>query len=135
MNIFENSVAQSSAALLRESLRIYRDKDDNQIYVSFYFNRGKGSGTQKVLLSEFAAFIEALSELSNGVTSTAEGRVPADEMVRRTASLDDESGLLSFRCNSGKGAKPATLSPTEIPTLVEILTGALPQIQAAVRKL
>jgi len=134
MNIFQNTVQQSASAHLRDSLKLKRDSE-GRIVVAFYFNRGKGSGTQEVPLSELPAFIEALAGLSDGVSKSSEGRVPADEMVRRTAHMDDDTGLLSFRCNSGKGAKPATVNPGEIAALVEILRGALPQIEAAAKKL
>ena len=134
MNIFQNTVQQSASAHLRESLKLKRDSE-GKIVATFYFNRGKGSGTQEVPVEELPAFIEALAGLSDGVHKSSEGRVPADEMVRRTASFDDESGLISFRCNSGKGAKPATVNPSEIASLVEILRGALPQIEAAAKKL
>ena len=134
MNIFQNTVATSAASHLRESLKLKRDSE-GKIVATFYFNRGKGSGTQEVPVEELPQFIEALAGLSDGVTSATEGRIPAADMVRRTAHMDDDTGMISFRCNSGKGAKPATVNPSEIQSLVDILTGALPQIEAAARKL
>jgi hypothetical protein len=81
--------------------------------------------------TEYRAAIGVLVDAAtNGIPEFAEeGNIPADEMVRRTLTVED--GIVSFRVKSGKGAKPARLSVSEFKAVADLLSTTVDAVESA----
>jgi len=128
-SIFANEHNESPVAILRKTMSVSLN-DDGIPVVSFAVNRGKGSGSQVVPVSEFADYISALEEvLESGISEEDEERLTAAEMVRRTIRQDD--GVISFRVRGGKGAKPAKVPSGDFAEVIELLRSTVDAVETA----
>lgn len=101
----------SSLQIVEDMFRLVRN-EKGQFLVSFTANRGKGSGLQYVPVAEFTDLLATMEQYVSAKPSTCE-RPTASEMFRR--SFENDEGLISFRLNEGKGAKPVRISAEEFP--------------------
>ena len=132
-SIFSNEHNQSPAAILRQTMSV-SPSDDGTPMVSFAVNRGKGSGSQTMPVSEFADYVSALeAALANGISEVSEDNLSAADMVRKTIRQDD--GVISFRVRGGKGAKPAKLPSDSFAEVVELLSSTIDAVEGAGEKL
>lgn len=132
-SIFSSTVNESVIQTMKETMSVFAE--DGVVYASFALNRGKGSGAQIVPVSQLPDFCAVLDDFAtNGVNDAVEENISASESVRRTIAVDDD-GNLSFRCRSGKGAKPAKVHPSQLGEAVAFLRDALPMIEKAAGKL
>jgi hypothetical protein len=132
LSIFTESV-ETVHSLFKSSLSL--KKDGGQWTISFITNRGKGSGAQSIPVSELSDAVSALREIAdNGIPEVGEaGRIPAGEMIRRTAEIDE--GFVTFRVSGGKGSKPARIPASQFPEWVSNLETTVPVIQERVKNL
>jgi hypothetical protein len=151
--LFDNEVSENPVTILKDSIEIKIDEveRDGEVslepIVSYAVNRGKGTGAQKVPLSEFPEYLESLQDFrDNGFDEAQiEGYRPAGEVVRETMSLqkpteayettddngntvtkrrpikDAEPNIVSFRAKTGKGSKPARIQLDQFGDVVGIL--------------
>ena len=132
-SIFSNEHSESPAAILRQTMSVSLS-DDGTPMVSFAVNRGKGSGSQTMPVSEFADYVSALEDaLKAGVSDNAEENLSAADMVRKTIRQDN--GVISFRVRGGKGAKPAKLPAGNFAEVVELLASTVESVEGAAEKL
>jgi len=132
-SIFSNEHSESPAAILRQTMSV-SVSDDGTPMVSFAVNRGKGSGSQTMPVSEFADYVGALEEaLASGVSEDSVENLSAADMVRRT--IRQEDGIVSFRVRGGKGAKPAKLPADSFEEVVALLTSTVDAVEVAGSKL
>ena len=132
-NIFSNEHNESPVAILRRTMSVSLD-DDGTPVVSFAVNKGKGSGSQTIPVSEFEDYIEALEEvLEAGIPEISEEDLTAAEMVRKT--IKAEEGVVSFRVKGGKGAKPAKVSSNDFPEVIGLLRSTVDAVEAAAEQL
>ena len=129
-SIFDNDNAENPIVLVKATLKV-TPNDNGVIVAQFVTNKGKGSGMQIMPFEEYRAAIGVLVDAAtNGIPEfTEEGNIPADEMVRRTLTVED--GIVSFRVKSGKGAKPARIPMEHFKAVVELLAGACNKVDAA----
>ena len=126
-NIFASN--ESPAAVLRKTMTVSLNGNGEPI-VSFSVNRGKGSGGQQILVSEFAEYISILEEVSEeGIPESKEVEMTAAEMVRHT--IRNDNGVISFRVRGGKGAKPAKVPASDFAEVVELLRSTLDAVEGA----
>jgi hypothetical protein len=132
LSVFTESV-ETVHSLLKSSLSL--KKEQGSWFVSFITNRGKGSGAQSIPVSELSDAVSALREIAdNGIPEVGEaGRIPAGEMIRRTAEIDE--GFVTFRVSGGKGSKPARIPVNQFPEWVSNLETTVPVIQERVKNL
>ena len=128
-SIFANEHNESPAAILRQTMSV--SLNDNGVpVISFAVNRGKGSGSQVMLVSEFADYISALEDVvESGIPEDNDEHLTAAEMVRRTIRQDE--GVISFRVRGGKGAKPAKVSHDDFAEVVELLRSTVDAVEQA----
>jgi hypothetical protein len=151
--LFDNDVAENPVDIMKETIEVKIDEVERdgettlEPIVSFAVNRGKGTGAQKIPLSEFAGYLETVQDFrDNGFDDAkVEGYRVAGEIVRETMSLvkpteeyehtdDDgkvttkkrpiknaEPNLVSWRTRTGKGSKPARVQREDFPSIIEIL--------------
>jgi len=132
-SIFSNEHNESPVAILRQTMSVSLD-DDGTPVVSFAVNKGKGSGSQTIPVSEFADYIEALEEvLEAGIPEVSEEDLTAAEMVRKTIKAED--GVISFRVKGGKGAKPAKVGSDDFSEVVGLLRSTVDAVEAAAEHL
>lgn len=132
-SIFSNEHSESPAAILRQTMSVSVDEDGTPM-VSFAVNRGKGSGSQTMPVSEFADYVSALEEaLSSGISEDSDENLSAADMVRRT--IRQEGGIISFRVRGGKGAKPAKLPSDSFAEVVSLLSSTVDAVEDAGSKL
>ena len=132
-NIFSNEHNESPVAILRQTMSVSLD-DDGTPVVSFAVNKGKGSGSQTIPVSEFADYIEALEEvLEAGIPEESDEDLTAAEMVRKTIKAED--GVISFRVKGGKGAKPAKVGAGDFSDVVNLLRSTVDAVEAAADQL
>jgi hypothetical protein len=132
-SIFSNEHNDSPAAILRKTMSVSLNEDGTPM-VSFAVNRGKGSGSQSMPVSEFAAYVSALEEaMESGISEESSEALSAADMVRRTIRQDD--GIVSFRVRGGKGAKPAKLPVDSFAEVVALLTSTVDAVEGAGNKL
>lgn len=132
-NIFSNEHNESPVAILRQTMSVSLD-DDGTPVVSFAVNKGKGSGSQTIPVSEFADYIEALEEvLEAGIPEESDEDLTAAEMVRKTIKAED--GVISFRVKGGKGAKPAKVGTGDFSDVVSLLRSTVDAVEAAADQL
>lgn len=133
-SIFATESSENPVTLIKQTLRVKPD-DDGQVMVTFTTNRGKGSGAQVMPFAEFRAAVAVLVDAAkNGIPEISEeSNIPADEMIRRTLTVED--GMVSFRVKSGKGSKPARISGDDFGAVVGLLASAVEQVEAAGKKL
>jgi hypothetical protein len=129
-SIFANENAESPIVLVKATLKVKPD-DNGSIMATFTTNKGKGSGMQIMPYGEYRAAIGVLVDAAtNGIPEFAEeGNIPADEMVRRTLTVED--GIVSFRVKSGKGAKPARIPLADFKAVVDLLASGCDGVEAA----
>ena len=134
MNIFSNKTDEAAVSIIRQTMKVGLN-DEGVPVVSFAMNRGKGSGSQSIPVSEFRDYAETLSGFAdNGIPELAsEERLTAAESVRKTIKAQD--GVISFRVKSGKGAKPAKVSISQLGEVVSLLSGTVDAVEAAAEKL
>ena len=128
MNIFINESSENPVNLIRQTLSVKRD-DNGRPSVTFVTNKGKGSGSQSLPVSELSQVLSVLRDaIDNGINEDDEEQsIPAHEVVRRTIAIED--GIVSFRVKSGKGAKPARIPLTQMNDVLNLLESALPAIE------
>lgn len=132
-NIFASTTTESVVQTMKETMSVFQE--DGITYVSFALNRGKGSGAQVMPVSQLPEYIETLNDFAtNGIGDAVEENLSAAETVRRTIAIE-EDGLLSFRCRSGKGAKPAKVAPDRLTEVTTFLRDSTPVIEKAAKKL
>jgi hypothetical protein len=132
LSVFSESV-ETVHSLFKASLSL--KKEDGNWSVSFITNRGKGSGAQSIPVSELSDAVSALREIAdNGITEVGEeGRIPAAQMIRQTAEVDE--GFITFRVSGGKGSKPARIPVNQFSEWVSNLETTVPVIQERVKNL
>jgi hypothetical protein len=132
LSIFTESI-ETVHSLFKASLSL--KKDGGNWTISFITNRGKGSGAQSIPVEELQDAVSALREIAdNGITEVGEaGRIPAGQMIRQTAEVDD--GFITFRVSGGKGSKPARIPVGEFSAWVSNLETTVPVIQERVKNL
>jgi hypothetical protein len=129
-NIFNDEVELSAVQIVKETMKVFLS-DDGIPMVSFATNKGKGTGSQVMAVSDFADYVSAVSHYAeNGISETAsdENLSPA-QMVHQTISLEDE--VISFRIKSGKGSKPAKLNADEFGEVSSLLSATVDSVEAA----
>ena len=133
LSIFASESSENPVTLLKQSLTV--SKENGVPTVSIVLNKGKGSGTQTMPVSELSAVLSILRDaVDNGISEREEqDDVPAHQVLRQTIHVED--GHVIFRLRNGKGAKPAKISASDLESVVTLLEGAAPQIEAAARKL
>lgn len=151
--LFESEVSENPVTIMKETIEVKIDEVDRdgevtlEPIVSFAVNRGKGTGAQKIPLSEFAGYLDTLQDYrDNGFDEAqVEGYRPAGEVARETMSLvkpteeyqatDDngqsvtkrrpiknaEPNIVSFRTRTGKGSKPARVNISQFADVIEVL--------------
>ena len=98
-SIFSSEHSLSPAAILRQTMSVSVSEDGTPM-VSFAVNRGKGSGSQTMPVSEFADYVSALEDaLSNGISEESEDNLSAADMLRKT--IQQGNGIVSFRVRGG----------------------------------
>ena len=129
-SIFDNDNAENPIVLVKATLKV-TPNDNGVIVAQFVTNKGKGSGMQIMPFEEYRAAIGVLVDAAtNGIPEfTEEGNIPADEMVRRTLTVED--GIVSFRVKSGKGAKPARLALADFKAVAELLNSTVEAVETA----
>jgi hypothetical protein len=151
INLSDEAVAESCLQVVRSTIRVLNKEiagpegKSEQLCVSFSTNRGKGSGAQVMLVSEFPAFVNGLREAHDGGYETAEipqAYRPANEVAMSTLSLsgpEDDDGnptgdndTVSFRVREGKGSKPAKIPLTEAEDVIAYLESRLPKLEAVI---
>lgn len=132
-SIFSSEHSLSPAAILRQTMSVSVSEDGTPM-VSFAVNKGKGSGSQTMPVSEFADYVSALEDaLANGISEDSEDNLSAADMVRKT--IQQDNGMVSFRVRGGKGAKPAKLPIDNFSEVVELLASTVDAVEAAGEKL
>lgn len=151
--LFENEVAENPVTIMKDSIEVKIDEVDRdgettlEPIVTFAVNKGKGTGAQKIPLTEFPEYLEAVQHFrDNGFEEAkVEGYQPAGDVVRDTMSLvkpteeythvtdegekvtkrrpikNAEPNIVSWRTRTGKGSKPARVNIDQFPAVVEIL--------------
>ena len=129
-SIFSTDDAENPIVLVKATLKVQPD-DNGNVIAQFVTNKGKGSGMQVMPFTDYRAAIGVLVDAANnGIPEFAEeGNIPADEMVRRTLTVED--GIVSFRVKSGKGAKPARIPMEHFKAVVELLASGCDKVEAA----
>ena len=128
-SIFSNEHNESAVAILRQTMSVSLN-DDGIPVVSFAVNRGKGSGSQVIPVSEFADYVATLEGvIESGLPEDDDEALSAAEMVRRTIRQDE--GVISFRVRGGKGAKPAKVSADDFSEVVELLRSTVDAVEGA----
>jgi hypothetical protein len=128
-SIFSNEHNESAVAILRQTMSVSLN-DDGIPVVSFAVNRGKGSGSQVIPVSEFADYVTTLEGVvESGLPEDDDEALSAAEMVRRTIRQDE--GVISFRVRGGKGAKPAKVSTDDFSEVVELLRSTVDAVEGA----
>ncbi len=133
LSIFVSESSENPVTLLKQSLSL--SKENGVVNLSFVLNKGKGSGTQIMPVSELAPVLSILRDaVDNGVSEREEqDDVPAHQVLRQTIHVED--GHVIFRLRNGKGAKPVRIPVSDLESVVSLLEGAQTQIEAAARKL
>ena len=126
--IFESDNSESSIQTVRSTMSVSVDDNGNPI-VNFATNRGKGSGSQSIPVSEFRDAVEALQELAEQGFERDEAQPSVAATIRSTASCED--GVVSFRTRSGKGSKPARISADSFAEVVSLLASTVGGVEAA----
>lgn len=135
-SIFNDETIENPLTVIKETLGVSRDPETGEVVVMFTTNKGKGSGVQVMPVSQFHPVIELLSDYAdNGLPEgvSAEENLPADEVIRRTITVDDE-GIVSFRVRNGKGAKPARFHIDTLSEIVELLKSTQDAVTKAAAK-
>ncbi len=145
----DSEVSENPVTIMKETIEVKVDsvERDGEVtiepIVTFAVNRGKGTGAQKIPLSEFAGYLETIQDYrDNGFDNAkVEGYRPAGEIVRDTMSLvkpteeytddkgntkrrpikDAEPNIVSWRTRTGKGSKPARVSLEDFPKVIKVL--------------
>jgi len=131
-SIFENENSESPMVLVKATLKVKPDDNGSgAIMAQFVTNKGKGSGMQIMPFTDYRAAIGVLVDAANnGIPEfTEEGNIPADEMVRRTLTVED--GIVSFRVKSGKGSKPARIPLADFKAVVDLLASGCDGVDTA----
>ena len=131
-NIFDTDTAQTAVQVIRETMSV--SLEDGTPMVSFATNKGKGSGAQVMPVADFREYVETLEHFAYvGVEQVELDSLSPAETVRQTIRQD--SGVISFRVRSGKGAKPAKVSSDEFSEVTELLRSTLEAVEGAATKL
>jgi len=118
-NIFQSEISESVVDVIKRTMQVSLN-DQGQAVVSFATNRGKGTGAQSMLASDFAEYVSTLEHFVNsGVDEVVEQDLSPAETVRATIRQSD--GVISFRVRSGKGAKPAKIAAGDFGDVVSLL--------------
>ena len=133
LSIFSSESSENPVTLLKQSLSL--SKNNGIVNLSFVLNKGKGSGTQTMPVSELTPVLSILRDaVDNGIVEREEqDDIPAHQVLRQTINVED--GYVSFRLRNGKGAKPVRIPLSDLESVVTTLEGAQSQIEAASRKL
>ena len=133
ISLFNDDKNTSAVQTIRETMSV--SLEDGIPMVSFAMNRGKGSGSQTMAVSEFRDYVDTLSDLAdNGIDDIPTADLSPAETVRATISMGDDN-IISFRVRSGKGAKPAKVAASEFAEVTELLSGTLDAVEAAASRL
>jgi hypothetical protein len=119
-HLFKKNTATSVLANIEESIRV----EDG--VVSFKVNTGKGSAEQSLRVSDFRPVMAVLNEYAQG-SIPREGAFSPVDIVRQTIHIDEE-GMVSFRMDEGKGAKPVKVSLSDFSAVVGFLNECADQI-------
>lgn len=118
-NIFQSEISESVVDVIKRTMQVSLN-DQGQAIVSFATNRGKGTGAQSMLASDFAEYVSTLEHFVNsGVDEVVEQDLSPAETVKATIRQSD--GVISFRVRSGKGAKPAKIAAGDFGDVVSLL--------------
>ncbi len=128
-NIFLDETTEDVIDTIKQTMSVATG-DDGEAYVSFATNRGKGSGAQKIAVSEFDEYVEALEEVAdNGIQELPEYDLSPSEMVRETIRNTD--GMITFRVRGGKGSKPAKIPSDRFSEVVGLLRSTVSLVESA----
>ena len=128
-NIFIDETTEDVLDVIKQTMSVSVD-DSGQPIVSFATNRGKGSGAQAMPVSEFAAYVSTLEEVSEfGIQEVPDQNLSPAEMVRDT--IRNVEGTIQFRVRSGKGAKPAKIPAGQFGDVVALLRTCVPLVTEA----
>jgi len=134
ISLFNDEKDASAVQTIRETMSVSLN-DEGDAIVSFAMNRGKGSGAQSMAVADYAEYVETLVDYAhNGLDEIPTEDLSPAETVRSTIALDD-SGTISFRVRSGKGAKPAKVDASEFIEVADLLRSTLEAVEAAAEKL
>lgn len=134
VSLFKRTAVESASAIARDTIKVVRDSETGIVSVEFALASGKGTGKQTVPVAEFRNFTAALKQYSEeGINKTTGARSSVD-MLHSTIALDEDQEI-SFRCSTGKGAKPTHLPVSELPGVVDFLSGLTDRIEAEAKKL
>jgi len=146
-NLFQTEKDTSATQNIMDSMGVYIEDDKKspllgETVVSFATNRGKGSGAQKMRVSDFGEYLITLEEfVENGIEEIADkDNLSPAETVRETIScglpkdkdgnvIEDSEEEISFRVRSGKGAKPAKIPASEFGEVVALLRSVYGNVQ------
>tara|TARA_B100000131_G_scaffold176957_1_gene170781 strand:- start:2683 stop:3150 length:468 start_codon:yes stop_codon:yes gene_type:complete len=128
-NIFQSEISESVVDVIKRTMQVSLN-DQGQAIISFATNRGKGTGAQSMLASDFAEYVSTLEHfVSNGVEEVVEENLSPAETVRATIQQSD--GTISFRVRSGKGAKPAKIPAGDFAEVVSLLRSTVDAVMNA----
>lgn len=119
-HLFKKNTATSVLSNIEESIRV----EDG--VVSFKVNTGKGSAEQSLRVQDFRPVMAVLNEYAQGGIPR-EGSFSPVDIVRQTIHIDEE-GMVAFRMDEGKGAKPVKVSLDDFSAVVGFLNGCADQI-------
>ena len=127
-NIFLDETTEDVIDVIKQTMSV--TSEEGTAYVSFATNRGKGSGAQKLAVSEFDEYVEALEEVAdNGIQEIPEYDLSPSEMVRETIRNTD--GVITFRVRGGKGSKPAKIPADRFSEVVGLLRSTVSLVESA----
>ena len=117
-----NTVKHTNAVTkARETADLLIDEDSGEHILSVAFCGGKGTGAQQINVSRFDDFVNALAYYAeNGVQKAAKPDMNEVDILHSSIGIDDE-GMISFRTQSGRGAKPTRFKPDQLPAIVAYL--------------
>ena len=119
VSLFNSNVPEDVINTVKQTMTVSRN-ESGSVNVSFATNRGKGTGAQQLLVSEFEDYVSTLEEIAEyGIEEIPEADLSPSEMVRDT--IRNTVGVVSFRVRGGKGAKPAKIPAGQFDEFVELL--------------
>jgi len=128
-NIFQSEITESIVDTVKRTMQVALN-DDGDAVVTFATNRGKGTGAQSMLVSDFAEYVSTLEHYAqSGIEELPEENLSPAETVRATIQQSD--GVISFRVRSGKGAKPAKIPAGDFSEVVELLRSTVEPVMNA----
>ena len=129
VSLFSSNVPEDVINTVKRTMSVSRN-EGGSVIVSFATNRGKGTGAQQLLVSEFDDYVATLEEIAeHGIEETPDSDLSPSEMVRDTIRNTD--GVVSFRVRGGKGAKPARVPAGQFDEFVELLRSTVDLVSQA----